>query len=1319
MLARRRRERRATGPLAAAAAARPGSRREAAALWLLIAIGAAVAFEAGCGGDDEAAARESRSVIGECTRDEIVLRGEPIECAVDVQCPCGSFCDTADHVCRFDCMVPPADPSESCATGSQCDDTGRCVSAAGPDDHVPLLSVSPAAVKTVPGGDYAKAKVKLTAFFADATSASRVVRVVGQDGAEVACGPGGFAHECALTGWSFAFDGVRYSATKTIQVQTVAGTPLGSGQVQLRVDETATELVFPATAVAPNEALDGVYRGRAVSEGMPGGFAVTAIVRGTHVIVRDPARIVAPDGALVLDLTIDDPGAVAERTVAWLRAPGAPDTAGAIVGEMVAGVSTPGPEQGRLRVPFSIRFGGDVVDEWNLELFRQGDVEAECTAASECDSGEVCPSSLGLCVPSAMWGGPPLPIGNLLDDPRSQTWWDAIDDLLGTGEVVSGLSKPAFATTGPDLIETILCTTSETEASAGRLGTSQIKFGASAPSLSGDLACVSGTGAQNQAPGAVGLITRADRKGQASSSSLLTMCLEDLARQASGNFAIHFNVNTGDCVNLARFVPALRLLATGELGKRTRADGDGRGRGLFTRLVQQWTQLQGFLASTGLSEREYDDAVAATPAEGRSELLALLDVLDANWAALLDRRVARLFPAASTWAPTSSTDAARDYRLLKRPTAYWPFNGPATGAPHVDVIQSTPLGMPFRPCDLTSSCPIPDWCKILPGRDSFLQAWNCRGYIANLPQPVIGDDDATVVFNVDPLDEEFPTYAGGTIVASQKLAVIYTFRSGVPELLVMHPTLDPSSPDVMEWISFTGFGQLGHWTGGTTGGDGPPAGTSVALVRDTANKTYTLYLWKTDTAPDFRAITKPYSYAVGGSLASISVNRLLVGAGPFVIGTHWWQQFNKSFAARIDDVAVFNSILSKREFLRFAQARNYTENQRYLWPTSMNLVDSDTQEITVPVGAALLEAQAAHLDVAARLVEHMKYQAQAACEGDGLPADSAQADVELISARIGRTLRQSAVIEHFAAGDLSERAHDARQLVRAKRSQIGRRLETLVGCENPYSMAEGEVPLYFGSIAPNIDEKAAFFAASSHLLQLAEQRAATAQGALNAVQAAWNNARLSHIQEVQDDNARNIRVDELKTRYGDGLRRLCGIADMTADQVMQEVNAGTFNVDTCFVTPTTTCLNQSANGPIMDADPACYRGVLGAAILDMRTSYHAQQAAYQNWQAAVGNAESAERVCVLLEMDTFGCEALDRHELEGVTCPAGHEGTLDLSSTRSTTTWTRRRPRRAGSTPSSARRPPSAPPWPHTPPPARGAPSSPPPSACCLRCPTR
>jgi len=114
---------------------------------------------------------------------------------------------------------------------------------------------------------------------------------------------------------------------------------------------------------------------------------------------------------------------------------------------------------------------------------------------------------------------------------------------------------------------------------------------------------------------------------------------------------------------------------------------------------------------------------------------------------------------------------------------------------------------------------------------------------------------------------------------------------------------------------------------------------------------------------------------------------------------------------------------------------------------------------------------------------------------------------------------------------------------------------------------------------------------------------------------------------------------------------------------MQDINAGTFSVDTCFIKPpgpNNTCPTSSTSGPVMDADPTCYRGTLGGSLMDIRSSYHAQQAAYQSWQAAIGNAEAQNRLCVLKEMDLFGCSALDRHELSGVSCPAGHEGTLTL-----------------------------------------------------------
>jgi hypothetical protein len=132
-------------------------------------------------------------------------------------------------------------------------------------------------------------------------------------------------------------------------------------------------------------------------------------------------------------------------------------------------------------------------------------------------------------------------------------------------------------------------------------------------------------------------------------------------------------------------------------------------------------------------------------------------------------------------------------------------------------------------------------------------------------------------------------------------------------------------------------------------------------------------------------------------------------------------------------------------------------------------------------------------------------------------------------------------------------------------------------------------------------------------------------------------------------------------RYGDAIRRLCGTTGKTPAQLVAALMdpQHPFDAGTCFVRDTTAC-RGGIGGPIDAMDPTCYQGQLGASLLDMRTAYFAYQAAYQNLEASRGNAEAAERLCVWKEMDAFGCSALDRHELTGVSCPAGHQGTLEL-----------------------------------------------------------
>jgi hypothetical protein len=1118
-------------------------------------------------------------------------------------------------------------------------------------ERVPILSAYPPSVTTLPGGEARKLEVRLALSFPDeAESASGTeVRALGSDEIEVSCDAVTFGRTCVLGPWSFALAGERLEAERPVWVRSIASATAGRGELRLRDETTGAELVVPATADPQGSATDGVYVGLAVSDGTPLGVPVTAVMRGAAIVVRDRTRSIAPDGALVLDLSISAEQSTRDRHLTWLRPLGATDSAEGIVGTYRAGISALAPDTRELQIPLTITLPALSV-EWMLHLTRDGEDRSACANDMDCGGDAVCPTELHSCVPRVVWVDSDVAVDNTFEDARSAAWWDAIDDLLGVGDAPTPSGLPAFATTGADLIETLMCTSKTSEAGAGRLDLREIRRG-SEPSRSGDLACV-----DPEVPGAIGLLTRADRTGIAVAPVLLKDCLNDLTRPVSSDPTLNFGgASGGECANLARFLPALRLLATGERDKRTEASFDHRSRTLFARLVQQWGQLHGFIASTGLAEREYDAAIALTPDEGEAKLLQLLDLEDAGWAALLDKRVAPLLPAAATWAPASDTDLENDYRWSKQPLLYWPFNAGADA--NRDLIRGVTL-RPNRPisCQVTMCRPLAEDCKISESRNSIAQGFDCPGFAGGLPEagPNLAiTGNLSAVFNLDDPDGEIFRDMSGTVLATSTLVVARTDFALGNTLKVIHPIEGDTSGAQVEIVDFTGVGEFGGFT--SFDGTSPARGTMLAVVRDAANMTYTLYAWTGGREPALRVVTRPYQHAVAGSL--INPRNVLVGAGPRNSIPQWWAPFRASLPGFIDDLAIFDSILSQREFLRIATTRGFDETRREVWPTPLSVTPHPTQELTTPIGAVLLETQVAHLELLARLIDHLAYEDELACE-TGDPA--ARANVDAFVARIGRTLRQSVVIEGLVSSDLSPRAVDARQLLRAKRGQVMRRGSEIGSCHNPYGMIEGEVPLYFGSISPTTAEKEGFFAASAHLLGLAEQRARAASEALEAVRRSWDLARQSEIQQLASDTTRNIRVDETIRKYGDGLRRLCGITDRTGEQVLDAFSSGALSADICFVQPTEACLAAHASGVILEIDPTCYRGVIGSALMDLRTAYHAQQAAYQNWQAAAGNAASAGRLCILEEMDKFGCSALDDHELSGVTCSPNHQGTLEL-----------------------------------------------------------
>jgi hypothetical protein len=1201
-------------------------------------------FAAGCGSSEDsskeaaepAEGEVSQSSIGACTRNQLELRN-PVAtlCAVDSACPCGSFCDPVDHTCKFQCNVPPQSPAESCGSGQQCDDTGRCVTNGyTPPAKAVLLTAVPPLLQVAPsGGAAVQLAVKLSLLDASGADLTRAlttrVSAVADENYLVSCDASTFAATCDLASWTFAWDGTKHNASRTLWVRSAAGNADESGNVRLVIEEINEETSVVTMPAIPT-ALDGTYTGTASSPSIANGVPVTVRVRGNMLLVRDPSQIVAPDGALLIDY-LSSPGQIGTwRRLPWLRPVGAAPTAGALVGEVRANnLSVFNATTGALTSGFTIALPNAPADNWSLQLQRTGDHADECTTSTQCAAGSECVAALGACVPTSVWTPLADPVGNNFEDPRSLTWWNAISPMLGTGDVqppAGATAKIAFATTGADLIESLMCATTESDPS-GRIGVVQLKQGLN-PSKSGDLNCVAGGGggSPNLSPGAVGLASYRDREvSNDTSLALLGTCLSELARPVSGSWANNFTYTVGKCVNLARFLPALRLLSTttNELDKRTQPGGP-RLRGLMARLVQQWTQLQGFLASTGLSDREYDDAVAASLTEARAELMTLLDNLDAGWAALLDKRVAAAVANAAPWAPTDA-NPANDYREAKKPLAYWTFNNGNI----YDHVRSVPMNL------IGSSSN--NNCKIVAGRNTIFGDWNCPGFLATLPAtgPQVGPGDMTVSMFTHDKSVEFPPYSGGTMFMTETMAgVAMPIRTnGQPTVAFVHPTSDGGT----EWVAF-------DWTYGFYS-------SSFAIVRDSVNMTYTLYLRMALGSPaTMIQQTQRYYRTVGGRL-NVSPRNVRLYSGQF--------PHTASYPGVIDDFAIWDSALSKREFYRFADARGLAtpptgETGRFSWPTDMNLVAYETQEIKTGVGASMLEAQVAHLNVVNRLAEHLKYEAPAACSGTDV---NARANLDAAIARAGRTIRQSLVIEGLARLDTTDRAVKARTELRAKRSAVTRALHKLTSCADPYGLDENEVPLYFGDI---VGETAAFFAASDHMLSLANSRATGAKNALDSLRASWDAARQSKIQEQMTAENRAIRIGEMETRFGDQLKRLCGITERTTQQVIQEVKDGTFNVDTCYVAPTQACQDQHATATIMTADPACYRGIIGAQIMDMRAAYHSQQASYEQWQAALGNADGAERQCVLKEMDLYGCSALDRHRLVGVTCPPNYQGTVEL-----------------------------------------------------------
>jgi hypothetical protein len=1209
-------------------------------LELALAVGLASVLAA-CSSDPSSLSSAARlATVGQCQRDEEVLfNPEPYGCAIDESCACGSFCSQASHTCAFDCLpdAPVNDPL-ACPAGEVCDDAGRCVDAASvppPPSHAPQLAVAPAAVGVADGAAAnVEVRLRLAAGFtgADRSAAEESeVRVAASEGFSLGCGGAERAGECTFDAWTFGFDGADLVASRAVTVRREPGSP-DEGQVTVHLataDETATIAVVRAAAGGSDAAFTGVVTSPAIDTPI----AVTAVRRGAVLVVRDALHMVSAHGVIVLDVLPDDTAAGTVRRTTWLSAPGGAEGQ-ALPADYVAIAPLVADDSGALATAFELRYpaSGDAVT-WQLALVPAGDAVAECASDTDCGAGWRCPASLAVCVPSEDLTAPSGALESTLEDPRSDLWWNAVLPWIGTG---TEASAAAFQTDGAHFVERLLCSTAA--ATIGNLGAIVLQ---GSNSRSGDLACANDTWSTIDGAGAAGLVTRSDRNLDANALTMLEACLADLSKTPPASIWSELSSVSGTCANLARFYPALRAMATAENDKVTGLGFDRRVDGMFLRLVQQWLQVHGFVASQATSVAEYGPETETAEGDVRAELEQVIDRVNEGWTALLDHRVAGELPRNGT----------TDFRIAKRPAAYWTFDD---GRLDDEIAGRALVGGGAGACGHSTTSSM------------LSQGYDCPGYRSELPGLSTGN--MTVSFYARPSYAEFPPYVGGTIVATPTMAIVYNpIDASNLTLGIAHPVEGGG----VEWVGFKWVYDLQD-------------STYVAIVRDAAAMTYTAHVY--DHAPcgscpprSFSA-TQRYYQRVGGTLPTGSLQsyeppnrRELVGeprslvprtSTAVLVGAGWFPA-KRSFVGQLDDVAIWNTALSAAEFKRFAVARGDNQVGRTAWPYDTVIADNDTEEYGSPLAAIEREADASRLGLVARYLELMRAQVDLACQLDDADAKAA---VAAALDRAGLTMRQSLALDGLLAPTslpsdavLRARLEDDAELVRARRGAVARLAAALSRCTSPYGLTDNEVPLYF-ALPDEPSANQAFFAASDYLRGLAAQRVDEAAANFNLFASRWDAARQSQLQEALTSDQRDRRIAELAQRYGEPMRRLCGLEDMTSEEVLAGFTDGTLSVNDCFVRETNACRNGNFLEPIRDADPGCYRGQIGASILDVSAAQHGFLGAYSRWQAAAADAASAARLCVLKEIDEFGCSAADRQHLEGISCPPGYQGTQQLAA---------------------------------------------------------
>jgi hypothetical protein len=1200
------------------------------------------------------------------------LTTTPRACTFDEQCPYGSQCDEATGRCAFECLGTDH-ATQGCDDGEVCDCLGQCVGAdAAPEPVDPqrrMLTVTPAAL-TVPGATWEPQFVDVVVRTHDPKVVSATppppptvivrapdkLRIVATQAAP-APGHASWAREVTISNLTFTAQAGVYVATQRVWVRPES---TGSSTAPWKLDIVGSDLDTSASVVVNVEApvtentSTGLFKGELIdiSPGDAGlsRIPVTLWASNDFVLFLDESRALSGQGAFGTkrDGT--------KLTMSWISR---------TTGSMTATVNLAGPSgspvatltENLLEVTLPSATGATLeVLRFRLAVRRVDNVPTTtaCNDSNfDCGTGNFCEIGLNQCAPGGAWrlgGG----ASNNLVHSQSSEWVTASSWLL-TQNTPGLFGVPTVP--GPKGVGySLMCmpTGEPTLTAPNNLGPGLVHSNTAQAfaDLSGEQKGALGTTCAQAVP----LVIARDAEIESptpqpnpdtvsavlDASKLLRDCVTELVARpptVSPTASVTVRSNAwfkarSRCVSAARLFPLVDWLTAESSQVRPRGGTENR---ILQRTIAQWLEVQSFMVRQAANERSLDDVISRDPQPNDPASLP-------NTLALTERGLDFILRGRVATALINSTrDALRlpDYRTV-RPVAYYTFDAEDMNgltAAH-DLVGENRMTIP-------SGATRPTNAKYIYS-SSALEASVGRGPLeltsdftismrTGIPSLTAGTtrtlieygDDSNLAFQIFAKGVtggvELWAYHGarggaatGAVKITSSTIASNVGQSSLTHILVRRRAIYSADSGSMTWNA-----EYRSWVNG---------GETTAVLANVA-------IPQTFTFPRANNAA-PGKLNIQGSIDEVAA-------------------WDEAYDGIITAPGSLNSNAENFLLTAFSNAISYPNNENHeqdigvapqLLETTTAYLRATTTEISThlvaahsgcAIGSASAPSRLAVLDRFGRALrytwalESLARRLETRAETRGCSAD--------LDCASGQTCPTTTAPERVCTGTLPQgtvpyepRYDRALADLDAARNELIAIVRPLVSCDDPMGVPESALPLFFGDVGGT---NSRFFAASDYLLNTwAKPAVDRATSALEAARNAWTSKRTSEVQQIQTENDRATRLEQIQLSHAAPIAELCGLTNVDAMQILQLFESGRLTTENCFIRPGTQCAGEPF------ANASCLRGQLGSSALALTSAKRDVDTAIIEAHGNEQRYEAESRYCSI-EQDAAARQdaALARH----------------------------------------------------------------------------